>query len=409
MKPLPKEFLEDWNIIYQKWISLKTNLTNKIIDSTNKKMDSEKSIDIIEEASLLETEAVSLIDSSNLLVTKLSDYLKSNSEYSLFIQQINTILLIVVTIAFSFYISTKILKPINSLTSAISELNGETLNVIISQIKETKNNNNNELSVLSTSFNYMVNYIKNIKKQDILIKELEKANEEFKYKDQLKNEFINIAAHELKTPIQPILGLVNYFETREEYNIEKDEVILDVIIRNSKRLMKLAEDILNVTRIESGSFSLTKEKFNLKELITEILREYEQTIQLKKNLKLIYESSEINEIIIEADRNRLCQVIQNLLKNAIQFTNEGSITVIVQRKENEILVSIKDTGTGIHPEVLPKLFTKFATKTLTGGTGLGLFISKSIIEMHGGRIWATNNKEGVGATITFTLPIKNNH
>ena len=169
--------------------------------------------------------------------------------------------------------------------------------------------------------------------------------------------------------------------------------------------MKLAEDILNVTRIESGSFSLKKEKFNLKELITEILREYEQTIQLK-NLKLIYESSEINEIIIEADRNRLCQVIQNLLKNAIQFTNEGSITVIVQRKENKILVSIKDTGTGIHPEVLPKLFTKFATKTLTGGTGLGLFISKSIIEMHGGKIWATNNKEGVGATITFSLPIK---
>ena len=220
LKPLPKEFLEDWNIIYQKWILLKTNLTNKIIDSTNKKMDSEKSNDIIEEVSLLEAEALSLIDSSNLLVTKLSDFLKSNSEYSLFIQQINTILLIVITIAFSFYISTKILKPINSLTSAISELNGETLNVIISQIKETKNNNNNELSVLSTSFNYMVNYIKNIKKQDILIKELEKANEELKYKDQLKDEFINIAAHELKTPIQPILGLCELLRDRET-TIEK--------------------------------------------------------------------------------------------------------------------------------------------------------------------------------------------
>jgi signal transduction histidine kinase len=173
--------------------------------------------------------------------------------------------------------------------------------------------------------------------------------------------------------------------------------------------MQLSENVLGVTRIEGGSFFLNKEKFNLKELITEILREYEQTIQLKTNLKLIYESSEINEILIESDRNRLCQVIHNLLKNAIQFTKEGSITVIVQTKENEILVSIKDTGTGIHPEVLPKLFTKFATKTMTGGTGLGLFISKSIIEMHGGRIWATNNKEGVGATITFTLPIKNNH
>ena len=138
--------------------------------------------------------------------------------------------------------------------------------------------------------------------------------------------------------------------------------------------------------------------------------------KIKKNLKLIYESSEINQIIIEADRNRLCQVIHNLLKNAIQFTKEGRITVIVERKKDntngrgdEILVSIKDTGTGIHTEVLPKLFTKFATKTMIGGTGLGLFISKSIIEMHGGRIWATNNKEGVGATITFTLPIKDNH
>lgn len=109
LKPLPKEFLEDWNIIYQKLISLKTNLTNKIIDSNNRKIDTEKSTDIIEETSLLEIEAVSLIDSSNILVTKLSDYLKNNLEYSLFIQQINTILITVVTIAFSFYISTKIL------------------------------------------------------------------------------------------------------------------------------------------------------------------------------------------------------------------------------------------------------------------------------------------------------------
>ena len=115
LKPLPREFLEDWNKIYQKWISLKTNLTNKIIDSTNKKMNSEKSNDIIEEASLLETEALSLIDSSNLLVIKLSDYLKSNSEYSLFIQQINTILIIVITIAFAFYISNENIKTNNLL------------------------------------------------------------------------------------------------------------------------------------------------------------------------------------------------------------------------------------------------------------------------------------------------------
>ena len=181
--------------------------------------------------------------------------------------------------------------------------------------------------------------------------------------------------------------------------------------------MQLVEDVLDVTRIESGSFFLHKEKFNLKEMITEILREYEQKIvESKKNIKLSYDSYDNNndEIIIEADRNRLSQVIYNLLNNAIKFTNEGSITVIVERKKgnnsnnyyDEILVSIKDTGTGIHPEILPILFTKFATKSKTGGTGLGLFISKKIIEMHGGKIWATNNTEDVGSTFTFSLPIK---
>ena len=271
----------------------------------------------------------------------------------------------------------------------------------------------------------MVNSIKNIKKQDELIKELKKANEELKYKDQLKNEFINVAAHEMKTPIQPIISVAELLRREEINNIEKDKKFLDIIFRNAKRLIQLTENILDVTRIESGSLFLKKEKFNLKEMITEILREYEQKIVVenKKNIKLFYESYDNNnEIIIEADRNRLSQVIYKLLNNAIKFTNEGSITVIVERKkdntndnDNEILVSIKDTGTGIHPEVLPKLFTRFATKSPIAGTGLGLFISKSIIEMHGGSIWAFNNdeknkdeknKDDRGSTFTFSLPIK---
>jgi signal transduction histidine kinase len=421
LKPLPTEFLEDWNIIYQKWISLKTNLTNKIIDSTNKKIDTEKSIDILEETSLLETEAVSLIDSSNLLVTKLSDYLKGNSESSLFILQINTILIVVVTVAFAFYLANKILRPIISLTSIIPEINGEKLNVITRQNKS--NNNKNELSLLSNTFNYLVNCIKNIKTQDKLIRELEKTIKELKYKDQLKNDFINIAAHEIKTPIQPIISFAELLQKGggEINNIEKNKQYLDIIFRNSKRLKQITDDLLDVAKIETGSFFLNKEKFSLREMIIDILKEYEQIkIQHKKNLKLIYESSDTdNQIIIEADRKKLCQVIRNLLNNAIHFTNEGSITVIVrERKKNdiingksdEILVSIKDTGTGIHPEILSKLFTKFSTKSLKDGTGLGLFISKSIIEMHSGKIWATNNneedREDLGSTFTFSLPVK---
>jgi signal transduction histidine kinase len=204
-----------------------------------------------------------------------------------------------------------------------------------------------------------------------------------------------------------------------EIDIEKIENSLDIIIRNSKRLMQLEEDILDVTRIESGTLILNKEKFNLNEMITEISREYEQKIiQNKKNLKLFYETHNNDEIIIvEADKNRLIQVVSNLLNNAIKFTNEGSITIIIERKRdnndnNEIVVSIKDTGTGIDQQILPKLFTKFATKSTTeGGTGLGLFISKNIIERHGGRIWATNNatinNDDKGSTFAFSLSITN--
>ena len=138
-----------------------------------------------------------------------------------------------------------------------------------------------------------------------------------------------------------------------------------VIIRNSKRLMKLADEILDVARIESGSLFLKKEKFDLNELIlTDILRDYNQMIiENKKNIKLFYKSYDKNAIMVEADRDRLNQVVCNLLSNALNFTNEGSITVIVERKGNEILVSIKDTGAGIHPQIYPKLFTAFVTKS----------------------------------------------
>jgi signal transduction histidine kinase len=415
LKPLPTEFLDDWNIIYQKWLQLKTIVVNNIIKSDDGITTLEKSIDKGKEEIAIETEALSLVDSSNILVTKLSNYGKSNSENLFFNQTIFIILDIVVIAAFVLYLTRKILKPILSLTSAISEVNRGTLNVIA---QSKGSNNNDELSVIGNSFNYMVNFIKNIKTQDKLINELKKANEELKYKDQVKNEFINVAAHEIKTPIQPIIAISELLQLEGINNLEKNKEMLNIILRNSKRLKQLTEDVLDVASIESGSFFLKKEKFNLKEMITDVLKEYEQTIQNKNNIKFFLEFNDNNEIIIEADRNRLSQVIHNLLHNAIKFTKNGSITVIVERKKDnindkydEILVSIKDTGTGIHPEVLPKLFTKFVTKSPIAGTGLGLFISKSIIVMHGGKIWGTNNnedgrEEGVGSTFTFSLPVK---
>lgn len=408
LMPLQVEFLNDWNKVYQKWISLKTIIVNNIIKPSHENIGS---IDKLTQR-ILETEALSLVNLSDILVTNLGEYVRSNSENLLFNQRVFIILDMAVIAAFVLYLIRKILKPILSLTSAIPEENRETVNVI----GQSKGNKDDELSVLGNTFNYMVKSIKNIKNQDEVIKELEKANQELKYKDQLKDEFINIAVHEIKNPIQLIIAFSELFR-QKGLNIEKEKEFLEIIFRNAKRLMKLAEEILDVTRIESGSFFLNKEKFNLKQMITDILKEYKQNIQNKSNIKLFYESYDNDEIIIEADRNRLSQVFYNLLNNAIKFTNEGNITVIVERKKNntdnynEIRISIKDTGTGIHPEILPKLFTKFATKSMKGGTGLGLFISKCIIEMHGGKIWATNNNEdgtyeGVGSTFTFSLPVK---
>jgi signal transduction histidine kinase len=433
LKPLPSEFSTDWDNVYQKWISLKTIITKNVLKQnqiispivvvTTPSFSLSTSALDKNIKTTLEAQALSLVDSSNVLVTKLGEFAKNSSQNSLFLQGFFALLNLTVTTVFVLYLARKILKPIFALITATYEVRHGNLNVLVKSKV-----NDDELSFLIESFNSMVASIKNyIKKQNELQKEIEKANEELKYKDQLKDEFINVAAHELRNPIQPILGLSELLRTKEienikrsrEIDIEKIENILDIIIRNSKRLMQLEEDILDVARIETGNLILKKETINLNEMITEILREYEQKmIQNKKNLKLFYESHNNDEIIIAAgDRNRLIQVVSNLLNNAIKFTNEGNITIIVERKKdnsnnnNEIVVSIKDTGTGVDQQILPKLFTKFATKsTAEGGTGLGLFISKTIIEKHGGRIWAMNNAttingDGKGATFAFSLPI----
>ena len=326
LMPLQVEFLDDWNNVYQKWISFKTIIANNIIEP------SDKTIGSIDKLTLrsLETEALSLVNLSNILVTKLGEYVKINSESILFIQRILIILDMAVIPAFVLYLNTKILKPIISLTSAISEVNRDILNVIA----QSKGSNVDELSFLNNSFNYMVNFIKNIRKDDKLINELRKANEELKYKDQLKNEFINVAAHEIKTPILPIIVLSELLEQEGINNLEKNKELLNIIVRNSKRLKHLTEVLLDVASIESGSFILNKEKFDLKDMLTVSFKEYEQMTPNKNNIKFFLEFKDNKKISIETDRNKLAQVIHNLLHNAIKFTKEGSITFIVERKND---------------------------------------------------------------------------
>jgi two-component system sensor histidine kinase VicK len=245
-------------------------------------------------------------------------------------------------------------------------------------------------------------------------KQLEQANEQLNTQDKTQKEFINIAAHELRTPIQPILGLTEiiYFKIDadvSQYEKQKQKEMLEVVIRNANRLQRLSEDILDVTRIESQNLNLKLERLNLDEIISNAINDAKRSHQIKDNVNLLYQRDKYDNdsVFIQADRCRLNQVISNLISNAIKFTQEGSVVVNAKKegKENKVvIVSVKDTGIGIHPEVIPRLFQKFATKSYQG-TGLGLYISKSIVEAHGGKMWAENNTDGRGAVFYFTLPM----
>ena len=225
----------------------------------------------------------------------------------------------------------------------------------------------------------------------------------------MQEEFINVAAHELRTPIHPILGLSEILLSREG-NIEEYHDIINAISRNAKRLERLTEDVLDITRIESGPLPLHKQQLNLKDLVFNIIADYrtEERNRLKK-IKLFYHCDKgvENGSIVEADEKRLTQVICNLLSNAIKFTDKGGKIFVKMKRLNtakQIVVSVINTGERINPEIYPRLFTKFATSSFVG-TGLGLYISKSIVETHGGRIWAKNNNHGKGATFSFSLPL----
>lgn len=234
------------------------------------------------------------------------------------------------------------------------------------------------------------------------------ANEQLKIHDRMQKQFINVAAHELKTPTQGILGFSDLLKRYPE----KREEITEAICRNAMRLQRLINDILDVTKIESQNLRLNKEQLNLNTLISSVVEDHgEKVNEVGKSIVKILVSFEQgtnnnqNPIFVEADKSRLTQVISNLLHNAIKFTLKGHITISTEKTDSDAIVRVKDTGSGIDPEIYPRLFSKFASKSYQG-TGLGLFISKSIVEAHGGKIWVENNKNENGVTFIFTLPLK---
>ncbi|MFZ0328706.1 MAG: ATP-binding protein [Nitrososphaeraceae archaeon] len=254
-------------------------------------------------------------------------------------------------------------------------------------------------------------------KQTELHQKLSKMYEELRIHNKMQKEFIDIAAHELRTPIQPIIGLTHILRSnssRDRRSTAEQDELLDVIMRNAKRLQRLADDILDVTKIESESLNLKKEFFNLNDVITNTIDDIIANIAKSQQGDLIKIVCQPRDIFIEADKARITQVIFNILNNAVKFTKaklnkgeggRGIITINTEEVDDgQAIVSINDTGIGIDPGIMPRLFEKFASKSFQG-TGLGLYICKSIIEAHDGRIWAENNKDGRGATFYFSLPI----
>lgn len=271
------------------------------------------------------------------------------------------------------------------------------------------------LFFIITSWNRTLRRAVNTRTQELknTVEQLSQANEQLKVHDKMQKEFINIASHEMKTPTQAIIGYSDLMQKHPE----KREEMLKAISRNASRLQRLTNDILDVTRIESRTLTLDKEKFNLSDLIANVVEDHRSHIEKEGHkIKLLYNNKYDTggSPTVEADIDRITQVISNILGNAIKFTSKeegGIISVSIEKShsnQEEVNVNIRDTGEGIHHEILPRLFTKFATRSFTG-TGLGLFISKSIIEAHGGRMWAQNNSDGQGggATFTFTLPLNN--
>jgi PAS domain S-box-containing protein len=239
--------------------------------------------------------------------------------------------------------------------------------------------------------------------------EMYTARKELELARNMQQEFINIAAHELRTPIQPILS---YVELARK-NVVGKEKALDAIYLHARRLARLATDILDLTKIESGTLQYQMCNINCNELIENAASIAKAQLgSIDSRVRIITELNRTASLNVLVDPERIIQVITNILNNAIKFTNEGTITISTSLDSvaGKIKVEIRDTGRGIPDNIIPRLFHKFATSSNVdgnnGGTGLGLHLAAKIIEYHKGTIWGKNNEGSNGATFGFSLSMK---
>jgi signal transduction histidine kinase len=400
IKSLPPDFSGYLNNVIRDFSAYKALIQDKIIALSQGSQVTPETVLVLRQD--LEATASNLVRSSDILVTALGSYADNNSQ-NLIMLQIFLAVLNIGILVLILYLVTRILRPISVLTQATREIKKGNLSYHV------EHKSDDELGELTDSFNSMINSIRAyIEEQRRLSEELKTANQEIQQRERMKDEFINVTAHEMRTPVQPILGLSELLKSKRRRNKvavtdrEEDE-LLDMIISNAKRLLLLEENILDVSRLENKLLKLNKEECDLVKIISIAIEDAKNQID-KNMVELGYKPTELNTVLVNADRSKLTQVVSNLLSNAIKVTKAGSIEIYLEKDDNQAVVSVKDTGSGIDPSVEAKLFLKFVTHS-SSGTGLGLFISKGIVVAHGGKIWAFNNTSGKGATFAFTLPL----
>ncbi len=348
------------------------------------------------------------------------------------------IMIIIFVVVLSIYFAKSITNPIIKVKNAVKEIAKGNLNI------KVKTKSKNEIGQLAKSFNQMVVDLKKYQKKLLkserkrkieledevakktkelnakittlkktrtamlnMMEDLREANADLKELDKAKTNFLNIVSHELKTPLTAISAHLDILDdTKSNFN-KQQRSSLEAIVRNSNQLKILINNILEISRIESKKFELTPELLNLKDLITEVANEL-RILADKKGLKLIEKIDKLP--LIKADRERVKGILNNLILNAIKFTEKGSITIEAKKEGDFVLINITDTGIGIPKDKIKNLFKKFYQVDASlgrryGGSGLGLSITKQLVKLHGGKI-SVQSKEGGGTTFSFTLPIK---
>jgi len=412
-----------------------STISLQLINSKYNGMDEQSILNLISSADNIRNEIDDIINKRiNTQNTHMQNEIAKAND-SIHAQQqeiiISSIVAFLMSLIIGRYISlNSIVKPLSKLKQATIQVAHGNFGYIEQKgsIPSQGNNNNNnndydEIGELSLQFDNMRQMLnQRTRELESSNKQLSSANEQLKVNDKLQRDFINIAAHELKTPVEPLL-----LGSEQLKDILPNNEIVSIVFRSAKKLQTLSNTILDAARVESGTFKVYREHVNIKDIISDALEitncccttsscnKVDNNDCTINGLNII---NEIKDIFIDADKDRITQVISNLLNNSMKSIEEEQeqqeeeeevervISVVAQiRGNSELVVSVSDNGKGIDSEVMPRLFTKFATKSF-GGTGLGLFISKSIVEAHGGRMWAENNTDGKkGATFSFSLPV----